>query len=102
MPLSKILAHSCMIYTTSWKKTFCGYCLQAFSTKEILECHINDYFKINSKQMIKMSKKMEIIDSKITREKQNILVSEDNGKQNSDEPYTNKYQNMLLAVTVIN
>ena len=76
-----------MIYTTSWKKTFCRYCLQAFSTKEILECHINDYFKINSKQMIKMPKKVKIID---------------NGKQNSDEPYTNKYQNMLLAVTVIN
>ena len=42
--------------------------------------------------MIKMPKKVKIIDSKITREKQNILVSEDNGKQNSDEPYTKKYQ----------
>ena len=30
-----------------------------------------------------------------------ILVPEDNGKQNPDESYTTKYQNMLLTVLVI-
>ena len=29
------------------RKHFCYYCLQTFSTKEILKCHINDCFKIN-------------------------------------------------------
>ena len=32
---------------------------------------------------------------------ESILVSEDNGKQNPDESYTTKYQNMVLAVMVI-
>ena len=27
------------------RKDFCCYCLQAFSTKEIFRCHINDCFK---------------------------------------------------------
>ena len=38
-------------------KHFCRYCLQAFSTKEILKHHIKDCFKINIKQRIKMPKK---------------------------------------------
>ena len=29
------------------RKHFCLYCLQAFSTVDILKCHINDCFKIN-------------------------------------------------------
>ena len=40
------------------RKHFCRYCLQAFSTKEILKFHINDGFKANRKQMIKMTKKV--------------------------------------------
>ena len=38
------------------KKHFCRYCLQAFSTEEILK-HIKDCFKINGKQKIIMPKK---------------------------------------------
>ena len=37
-------------------KHFCFYCLKAFSGEEILKCHIQDYFKINCKERIKMSK----------------------------------------------
>ena len=40
------------------KKHFCRYCLQAFSTKEILKRHIKDCFKINGKQRIIMPKKV--------------------------------------------
>ena len=39
------------------RKYFCYYCLQALSAEEILKCHMKDYFKINSKQMIKIPKK---------------------------------------------
>ena len=39
------------------KEYFCRYCLQAFSTEEILKCYIKDYFKINGKQNIIMPKK---------------------------------------------
>ena len=35
---------------------FCCHCLQAFSIEEILKRHIKDYFNINGKQRIKMSK----------------------------------------------
>ena len=37
------------------RKCFCGYCLLAFGTADVLKCHIKDYFKINGKQMIKMT-----------------------------------------------
>ena len=37
-------------------KHFC-YCLQVFSTEEILKHHINDCFKINGEQMIQMMSK---------------------------------------------
>ena len=43
------------------KKKFCRYCLQAFSTKEILKPRINDCFKINGKQMIQVAKKGEYV-----------------------------------------
>ena len=39
------------------RKHFCCYCLQGFSTKEILKCHVNDCFKVNGKQRIRMAKK---------------------------------------------
>ena len=40
------------------KKHFCRYCLQAFSTDEILKSHIKDcYFNINGKPTIIMPKK---------------------------------------------
>ena len=39
------------------RKRFCCYFSQAFSTEEILKRHIKDWFKINGKQRIIMSKK---------------------------------------------
>ena len=72
------------------------YCLQAFSTEEVLKSHINDCFKINGKQMIKMPKTDEYVRYKnyerniksrfmIYADFQSILVPEDSGKQNSEK-----------------
>ena len=41
------------------KKHFYCYCLQAFSTEEILKCHVEDCFKIDGKQKIIVPKKSE-------------------------------------------
>ena len=43
------------------KKYFCRYCLQAFSTEEILKPHIKDCFKVNGKQRIITPKKSEYV-----------------------------------------
>ena len=51
------------------RKHFCCYCLQAFGTEEILERHIKDCFKINSKPRTIMPKKVNILISKIMGEK---------------------------------
>ena len=51
------------------KKNLCHYCLQAFSTEEILKRHIKDCFKINDKQKIIMPKKINMLNSKIMKEK---------------------------------
>ena len=51
------------------KKQFCRYCLQAFSAEEILKRHIKDCFKINDKQRIIMYKKVNMLNSKIIKEK---------------------------------
>ena len=42
-------------------KHFCRYCLHAFTTKEMLKCHVKDCFKINGKQTIKIPKKCEFV-----------------------------------------
>ena len=42
-------------------KHFCHYCLHAFVTEEMLKRHIKNCFKINGKQIIKMSKKDEYV-----------------------------------------
>ena len=95
------------------RKRFCRYCLQAFSTEEILTSHIKDWFKINGKQRIIMSKKGEYVKFKNYERKikspfisyadfESILVLENNGKQNQEESYTNKYKNIMLAVMDIN
>ena len=47
------------------RKHFCHYSLQAFRTAEKLKFHIEDYFKINGKQRIKMQKILNTLDSKI-------------------------------------
>ena len=46
------------------RKRFCPSCLHAFSTEEILKCHIKDFFKINGKKTIKMLKKDEYVQFK--------------------------------------
>ena len=46
------------------RKKFCCYCLQVFSSEEILKIHIKDCLKINGKQRIIMSKKGEYVKSK--------------------------------------
>ena len=95
------------------RKRFCRYCLQAFSTEEILTSHIKDWFKINGKQRIIMSKKGEYVKFKNYERKikspfisyadfESILVLENNGKQNQEESYTNKYKNIMLAVMDVN
>ena len=43
------------------RKHFCRYCLQAFSTEELLISHIKDCFKVNGKQRIIMPKKGEYV-----------------------------------------
>ena len=43
------------------RKQFCSYCLQAFSTEEIIKHYIKDYFEINDKQRIIMPKKGEYV-----------------------------------------
>ena len=87
-------------------KRFCWYCFQSFSTPQILERHVNDCFEINDKQMIKMTKKRGIVKFKnyttkikpsliIYTDFESIFISENNWKQNPDEPYNNKYQNRV-------
>ena len=44
------------------RKHFCRYCLQAFSTEEILKRHIKNCFKINDKQRAVMPKKVNSLD----------------------------------------
>ena len=103
--LSMILIDSCMII---------HYIVEENIFEEILKRHIKDCFKINGKKTIKMPKKDEYVKFKNFERKikspfmiyadfESILVHEDNGKQNNpDESYTNKYQNMLFVVMVIN
>ena len=85
------------------RKHPCRYCVHAFVTEEILKRHIKDWFKINGKQTIKMSKKGEYVKFKNFERKikspfiiyadfESILQPEDNGKQNPNESYTNKHQ----------
>ena len=87
------------------RKHFSCFCLPAFSTRNIISyrCHINDCFRINDKQIINISKKGEYVRFKnyewkikspfmIYADFESILVPENNGKQNPNESYTNKYQ----------
>ena len=58
------------------KKKLCRYWLQSFSTAEILKYHVNDWFKVNGKQMIKMwlrLKKVKVLESK-TMKGNNITI----------------------------
>ena len=54
----KILIHSCIIILYIVEKIyFCHYCLEAFSTEEILKRRIKVCYKINAKQGIIMPEK---------------------------------------------
>ena len=85
------------------RKHFCSYCLQAFSTEEIIKPRINYCFKINDKQRIIVHKKVQYIKLKnygrktklpfiIDADFESIFVPDDNENQNSKKPDTNKYQ----------
>ena len=88
---------------TLHRKYCCCYCLQPFSTEEVLKCHIKDCFKLNSKQNVIMPKKGEYVRLKNYKRKiksslimnadfESILVPENNRKQNPEDSYTNKYK----------
>ena len=49
------------------RKDFCRYCLQAFNTEK--KKHAQDCFKVDGKQMIKIPKKVNMLDSKIMKGK---------------------------------
>ena len=61
--------------------TILFYCLQTFSTEEILKWHIKNYFDINDKLRIIMLKKVDISSSKI---------------------YEKSFKNIFVAVMAIN
>ena len=82
--------------------------LQAFTTEEISKRHIKDCFKINDKQRIIVPKKGEYVKFKNHERKvkppfiiyadfESILVPENNGEQNPEECYTNKYQKHIAC-----
>ena len=52
------------------RKYFCHYCLQAFSAEKMLKCYVEDCFKTNGRQIIKMPKKVSVLDSNIMKENQ--------------------------------
>ena len=99
MFLSKISIHLYIIILCIVEKiTF----LRAFITEEILKRHMTDCFKINGKHRFIMPEKGEYFKFKNYERKikslfliytdfESILVREDNGKQNPEESYTNKY-----------
>ena len=77
--------------------------MQCFSTVQILKRHANDLFEINGKQIIKMAKKDGTVKFQNYARKikspfmiyagfGSILKPENNGKQNPNESYSNKYQ----------
>ena len=87
---------------------FCPYCLQAFSSEEILNCHINVCFKINGKQKIKVPIKGQYVRFKNYERKikllfmsyadfESILVAKNFEKQNPNEPYTKIYQKYIAC-----
>ena len=51
------------------RKHFCSYCLQAYSTEEILTCHIKGCLEINGKQRFRCLQKVNTLNSKILKGK---------------------------------
>ena len=95
------------------RKHFCGYCLLALKTADVLKCYIEDCFKTNGKQLTKMTAKGEYVNFKNHGQKiqspfmtyanfESILMPENNEKQYPNNSYTKNIKNMLLAVMAIN
>ena len=79
------------------RQHFCRYCLHSFIAEKyrsstILKYHIKEYFKIDIKQVVKMSKKSKYVNFKSFQRKikspfmiyadfESILVPEDNGSE---------------------
>ena len=84
------------------QKTLCSYRRFQYinvwrNTEETLKHHIKGCFKINGKRTIKSPKQGEYVrlrnlERKTVLRAGGIPVAEDNGKQNPDECYTNKYE----------
>ena len=51
------------------RKTFDCYSLEAFRTAGTLKCHIHEGFKVNAKEKIKVSKKVNMLHLKIYKGK---------------------------------
>ena len=101
MFLSAISIDSCVIINYIIYKTFLSLLITCFHYRRNIQ--IKDCFEINSKQTIKMSKKDEYLKFKNFEKKvkstfmiyayfESILVPKDNGKQNPNESYVNKYE----------
>ena len=97
-------------YTSKYvyKLHFCRHCLQAFSTEEILKRQMKDCFKINDNQRTIMTKEGEYVKFKHNERKikslfiiyadfESILIPGDNGKQNPEESFMNKYQKHIAC-----
>ena len=103
MFFSIIVIHLYMILHCIVEEQFCRYCLQAFSAEKMFKCHVKNSFKVNGKQIIQMPKKVEYVRFKNNERKlkppfviyadfESVLSPKENGQQNPDESYTNKYQ----------
>ena len=86
------------------RKHFCRYCSYIFNTEEILKDPTQDCIKVHDEQILKTGEYVKL--KKISKKKElfmiytdfeSILVPEDNGKQNPNEFYTNKYQKPLAC-----
>ena len=95
------------------KKHFCRYCLQVFSTEEILKRHIKDCFKTNGKQRIIMHIKGEYVKFKnYERKMQSLFIIYADLKvfycqkimesKNRKNLIQTNIKNMLLAVMAVN
>ena len=102
MFLSKILILSCMIILYIVEENIFVIIVYKLLVQKILKRHVKDCFKINGKQRVIMPKEGEYVKFKnyeiklkppfiIFEDFESILVPENNGKQNSQGSYTNKY-----------
>ena len=97
------------------KENILSLLFTCFITEEILKRHIKDCFKINGKKRLRYLRnvKFKNFERKIKSpfmiyaDFQSILVAGDNGKQNPNESYTNKYKKYIalhieIAISMLN